>query len=57
MRTRRLPRQPREIAIPPQKRETAVLILPQQSGDAIRRRRDIREDFHDSKAVTIKAKR
>jgi len=57
MRTRRLPRQPRENVTPPTKRHTAVLILAPQTGDAIRRRRDIREHFHDSQAVTITAKR
>jgi hypothetical protein len=35
---------------------TPALILPEQSSDAIRQRRAIREAFHDSKAHTIKGK-
>jgi hypothetical protein len=35
---------------------TPALILPEQSGDAIRQRRAIREAFHDSKAHTITGK-
>jgi hypothetical protein len=34
----------------------AVLIVAEQSRDAFRRRRAIREAFHDSKAVTVKKK-
>jgi hypothetical protein len=36
--------------------DTPVLVLAEQSRDAIRRRRTIRETFHDSKAVTVKMK-
>jgi hypothetical protein len=38
-------------------RDVPVVIVPKQSGDDIRMRRDIRETFHDSKALTIKRKR
>jgi hypothetical protein len=44
----RLPRQPDKT--------TPVLVLPEQSAEAIRERRSIREAFHDSKAHTIKRK-
>jgi len=33
--------------------DAPVLIVPQQSSEAIRLRREIREAFHDSKARTI----
>lgn len=33
-----------------------VLVVSQQSGAAIRRRREIREALHDSQALTIEAK-
>ena len=39
------------------RRDTAILTLPNQTGEAIRRRREIREAFHDSKARTINPKR
>jgi len=39
------------------KGEPALLSMPKQTGDAIRRRREIREAFHDSKARTIKPTR
>ena len=39
------------------RREAAIVTLPNQTGEAIRRRREIREAFHDSKAHTIKPKR
>ena len=35
-------------------RKTPILIVPRQTGEAIRRRREIRESFHDSKALVIK---
>jgi hypothetical protein len=44
------PRQTKETAAP-------VLIVPEQSGDAIRLRREFREAFHDSKARTVTATR
>ncbi len=34
--------------------DRAVLTIAEQSRDAIRLRRSIRETFHDSKAITIK---
>jgi hypothetical protein len=39
------------------KDDTPVLLVPPQGGDVIRRRREIREAFHDSKALTIKSRR
>jgi hypothetical protein len=39
------------------RRDAAILTLPNQTGEAIRLRREIREAFHDSKAHTIKPKR
>jgi hypothetical protein len=55
MRTRRAPGRTGETSSQPRKQETTVLIVPQQSPDAIRRRHGIREDYHDSKALTITA--
>jgi hypothetical protein len=57
MRTRRQPVQGLHQRLPRQPdKTTPALILPEQTGDAIRRRRAIREAFHDSKAHTIKGK-
>jgi hypothetical protein len=38
-------------------KNTPIVIMPTQSGEAIRRRREIRDTFHDSKAVTIRRKK
>lgn len=55
MHTRHVRRQSHQRVAQPATKNTAVLVVPQQSGDAIRRRREIREEFHDSKALTITA--
>ncbi|MGH9140457.1 MAG: hypothetical protein ACRD2I_04860 [Vicinamibacterales bacterium] len=49
-RRERLPKVPKQVDVP-------VLIVPRQDSEIIRQRRDIREAFHDSKALTITAKR
>ncbi len=48
-RRERLPKAPKDGDAP-------VLIVPRQDSEIIRQRRDIREAFHDSKALTITAK-
>ena len=37
--------------------DIAVFVVAEQSRDAIRRRRTIRETFHDSKAITVPGKK
>ena len=56
VRTRRLVRVLHQRLVRQPDKTTRALILPEQSGDAIRQRRAIREAFHDSKAHTIKGK-
>jgi hypothetical protein len=57
MRTTRQVRQSRDHLPQTSDKDLPIVIVPRQSPDEIRRRRDIRETFHDSKALTIKRRR
>ena len=53
MRTTHPVRQSRDPLPQQSGKDIPIVIVPRQTGEAIRRRRDIRETFHDSKAFTI----
>jgi isocitrate dehydrogenase len=57
MRTLRPVRQAREPLPQPADKGIPIVIVPRQNSEDIQRRRDFRETFHDSKALTIKRKR
>lgn len=57
MRTPRPVRRSREPLRPPSDKGIPIVIVPRQTSEDIQRRRDFRETFHDSKALTIKRKR